>query len=632
MALWATTPCVFGTLEFSCQLCDTYNISKYNPIVLGFLTRSFRGQSVLAQHVNLNNNNALLFFRVSVICTNSAVLCLEQDDVGDADTEDVETQTSQPNIEKSTSGGDLGARDSPQRGSGGSRSSRKGSLCRESPGRRPIGSISFCGCPCTCHASCPRCSTCALDNNNGHAIHGHRISSSASISSNVGTPIHGCGSESGGLPLSSSQMIRLCPGRSSDSKLLAQQRESSASASYLNRDSPGRWSSGRAKKLRTRQQHLQQPLQPRSRGGSVSMYFPAKESPLSSMAETNGNTATAQRPIPSSASTDRCNNNSEPVTDYTGEEVCLGCRGDCNDPTCPNRRERLQSISQHDDNETDDCNLNKVQFLKTSKSYQEALKCALRSPAAEEEPETGWEAGQTNTNNNGSRRLPPAAATRYREACVEFDRLGNSDLHHRHGSDDSWTSTSSDDESDQDMVQATAGAAGAGKPGSIAHIVGGVVAASMGEAAGIIAGRQSLSSEEENTSERSRPRVTPDPAMISSGSTMASSLERSLELAAMHSDGLSDKERKVRQVKNVILGHRRTFSVSLSPLGLRDERVDRASCHFRIQVTRSPFRLWPRPLRPRPRAVEQNPKNKRLSYNRSSLSLFLGSYLNALKS
>ncbi|RCN30584.1 hypothetical protein ANCCAN_23646 [Ancylostoma caninum] len=48
--------------------------------------------------------------------------------------------------------------------------------------------------------------------------------------------------------------------------------------------------------------------------------------------------------------------------------------------------------------------------------------------------------------------------------------------------------------------------------------------------------------------------------MLTSSSTMASSLERSLEQGAMHSDGLSDKERRVRAVKNTIRGHRRTQS------------------------------------------------------------------------
>lgn len=43
---------------------------------------------------------------------------------------------------------------------------------------------------------------------------------------------------------------------------------------------------------------------------------------------------------------------------------------------------------------------------------------------------------------------------------------------------------------------------------------------------------------------------------------MESSLERSLEMAAIHSDGLSDKERQVRAVKNTIRTHRRTASVS----------------------------------------------------------------------
>jgi hypothetical protein len=40
--------------------------------------------------------------------------------------------------------------------------------------------------------------------------------------------------------------------------------------------------------------------------------------------------------------------------------------------------------------------------------------------------------------------------------------------------------------------------------------------------------------------------------MHSSLSTMASSLERSLELAAIHNDGLSDQERQVRVVKKLL--------------------------------------------------------------------------------
>uniref|UniRef100_A0A0R3RFX2 Protein kinase domain-containing protein n=1 Tax=Elaeophora elaphi TaxID=1147741 RepID=A0A0R3RFX2_9BILA len=52
--------------------------------------------------------------------------------------------------------------------------------------------------------------------------------------------------------------------------------------------------------------------------------------------------------------------------------------------------------------------------------------------------------------------------------------------------------------------------------------------------------------------------------LITSSSTMESSLERSLEMAAIHSDGLSDKERQVRAVKNTIRTHRRTASSPLS--------------------------------------------------------------------
>ncbi|WKX88707.1 hypothetical protein Q1695_008380 [Nippostrongylus brasiliensis] len=63
------------------------------------------------------------------------------------------------------------------------------------------------------------------------------------------------------------------------------------------------------------------------------------------------------------------------------------------------------------------------------------------------------------------------------------------------------------------------------------------------------------SSEEDSAEKRRRELI-----MMTSSSTMASSLERSLEQGAMHSDGLSDKERRVRAVKNTIRGHRRTQS------------------------------------------------------------------------
>ncbi|VDK64658.1 unnamed protein product [Onchocerca ochengi] len=52
--------------------------------------------------------------------------------------------------------------------------------------------------------------------------------------------------------------------------------------------------------------------------------------------------------------------------------------------------------------------------------------------------------------------------------------------------------------------------------------------------------------------------------LITSSSTMESSMERSLEMAAIHSDGLSDKEQQVRDVKNTIRTHRRTASTPLS--------------------------------------------------------------------
>ncbi|VDD86569.1 unnamed protein product [Enterobius vermicularis] len=52
--------------------------------------------------------------------------------------------------------------------------------------------------------------------------------------------------------------------------------------------------------------------------------------------------------------------------------------------------------------------------------------------------------------------------------------------------------------------------------------------------------------------------------LITSTSTNTSSLERSLEMAALHSDGLSDKERRVQAVKNTIMTHRRTASLNFA--------------------------------------------------------------------
>lgn len=62
--------------------------------------------------------------------------------------------------------------------------------------------------------------------------------------------------------------------------------------------------------------------------------------------------------------------------------------------------------------------------------------------------------------------------------------------------------------------------------------------------------------------------------MVSSGgSGMNSSLERSLELAAMRSDGLSDQERQVRQVKGAILGHGRSVCSAPLPFLLKGQAV-----------------------------------------------------------
>jgi hypothetical protein len=62
---------------------------------------------------------------------------------------------------------------------------------------------------------------------------------------------------------------------------------------------------------------------------------------------------------------------------------------------------------------------------------------------------------------------------------------------------------------------------------------------------------------------RRRAGIQSDPnhnAMEESRSTMASSLERSLEMAAAHSDGLSDKETKLKAAKFTFKTHRRTSS------------------------------------------------------------------------
>uniref|UniRef100_A0A8R1DWW9 Uncharacterized protein n=1 Tax=Caenorhabditis japonica TaxID=281687 RepID=A0A8R1DWW9_CAEJA len=64
-----------------------------------------------------------------------------------------------------------------------------------------------------------------------------------------------------------------------------------------------------------------------------------------------------------------------------------------------------------------------------------------------------------------------------------------------------------------------------------------------------------------------------------SQSTMMSSLERSLELGAARSDGLSDNERRVKTVLNNIKTHRRSYSVSLK-IGWIDSIRKWAGLHF----------------------------------------------------
>jgi len=63
-------------------------------------------------------------------------------------------------------------------------------------------------------------------------------------------------------------------------------------------------------------------------------------------------------------------------------------------------------------------------------------------------------------------------------------------------------------------------------------------------------------------------------AMLTSGSTMLSSLESSLEMAATRNDGLSDKESKFKEAKSFVKAHRRTSSNPMKfPITARPHQI-----------------------------------------------------------
>uniref|UniRef100_A0A915KQZ0 Uncharacterized protein n=1 Tax=Romanomermis culicivorax TaxID=13658 RepID=A0A915KQZ0_ROMCU len=254
------------------------------------------------------------------------------------------------------------------------------------------------------------------------------------------------------------------------------------------------------------------------------------------------------------------NNNEITIELLQYGEVCLGCRGDCSDPNCTFKASRLREMSKINVdkiNETEDCNLNKIPVIKTSLSYQEALKNVTHNKILDvQNNEMPYNAALCCDRLPGSRK----GSVIQNKFCSEDD--------------EAWTSTSTgSDDSDLEMTPARIAQRPIFPPNDADP-------AGLQNGNGTVQRTISCTSEEENTSERSNDRngdFTTSVAMISSGSTMASSLERSLELAAMHSDGLSDKEKRVRQVKLNLYGHRRTGSGHIRMIPAQAVLVETAS-------------------------------------------------------
>ncbi|KHJ47603.1 kinase domain protein [Trichuris suis] len=406
---------------------------------------------------------------VSATCGNPAVLRVEQENRNQS-SRSQETER----MHNSSAHCDLLSRHSTSRSSGGSRSSRKSSQTHENiptdrqlvpGGARRVGAWSPSS-DCVYHSQSMLFDQNDQEAGTAYSVHLHRGSHE----------------------------------RWSDSRL-----QFFASGGQLVRESPGRWSSGRARRSRQRLLKSQRFSAGLLQGDGTRIvhfmrfFHSSKRYVCSSEnAVVLRTSSPKERVLCSNASTD------------SNSKLCISSNGNCRNTTCETHLHRYVHHAKDCRKDFDDCN--KVKMVKASRSYEKALKSNVNPMDSGVSSSTVMDHSKAGESN---RRYLPV------------------------GSKKLWARSNSTDESDGEL---TATRERSSKRESLCK-------------------DEYCSSEEESATDHSMRHTAADEAGAPScGSTMISSLERSLELSAILSDGLSDKECKVRQVKNSILGHRRTFS------------------------------------------------------------------------
>ncbi|KRX77733.1 Mitogen-activated protein kinase kinase kinase 12 [Trichinella sp. T6] len=334
----------------------------------------------------------------------------------------------------------------------------------------------------------------------------------------------------------------------------------------LSRDSPGRWSSGRVRRTRQRQFKY-------SRTAAVSVHLPQPDKPTSS-----GEIMLygVKRNVQRSLSQAGLNNN---LPAEANLETCLGCDGSCPDVNCQTRSRRQgQNTSKTNNNNNNNNNCIAAILVTTTATTTTTPTTTTSAAAAAAAINTttttvatttittasaitnvnctnnsnsiddiNTDVDQYNCNEIGFTRMSKNCEEALKCAVPSVAQMNSTGVDYRtrryHGSvvgqNNNWTRMTSSEDSDEE---------------NMSHCRDRLRQETS-------ARKVLCSSEEEgNTTDRSVDMGTSEAVNASSGSTMVSSLERSLELSAILSDGLSDKERKVRQVKNTILGHKRTSS------------------------------------------------------------------------
>ncbi|KRZ69962.1 Mitogen-activated protein kinase kinase kinase 12, partial [Trichinella papuae] len=333
----------------------------------------------------------------------------------------------------------------------------------------------------------------------------------------------------------------------------------------LSRDSPGRWSSGRVRRTRQRQFKY-------SRTAAVSVHLPQPDKPSSGEIVLYGVKRSVQRSLSQAV----LNNN---LSAETNLETCLGSDGSCPDVNCQTRSRRQGQNTLKTNNNNNNCittilvtstttaTTTSAAAINTTTTVTVATTTITTASAITNVSCTN-NSNNNNNNNNidgintdidqyscneiGHMRMSKSCEEALKCAAIPSAHLPAAQMnstgvdyrtrrYHGNvvGQNNNWTRMTSSEDSDEE---------------NMSHC--------RDRLRQETSTRKVLCSSEEegNTTDRSVDMGPSEAVHVSSGSTMVSSLERSLELSAILSDGLSDKERKVRQVKNTILGHKRTSS------------------------------------------------------------------------